>query len=708
MCTNMDGDLSDQQCDPSQVDSFEGCNEKAGFQHECGNGRICRVCSRCMAGFQRSAQGVGFRCDQCPERRENKWRMVLGGFFALMFVLLLVKLGMGDVLEGNPSDAMNRILLNFLQVISIFVAFPLQWPPALLELFRISQTISVLGESLVNPDCELSWNPSQLFYTKMLVWALVPIGVVALNILCWRCFGIVKGVPFTAEASESAAAASVHQDDKEVELQTWTSDKSGPSAGVVVALQIAAEENAGLADGPTIQTRQNQHRRSTTQMLAKDARISKLAIIQASKIRVEILKKLKARRPTPKDHLMVSTVILWYLCYPTICRTTFRLLSCIVVGKDYGSGAPAHRLFLAANPEELCYQGHHLVMVLALGLPQMLVYVLGMPLLALLVLFRNRGRLENARTKYRWGILYVGLREERYYWDVGIVAMRKAAVFSLSVVGSSDKALAFQTHLAMLVLMLSLLAHLVGRPYQPEWWLLDVFEVSGLVVCWLLMWSGICFYMDSVSIAQRELATVCLVLVNACYAICVGAVLLRQKIKERASWTVRVHRLLSACVSDAKLRYVGGWVPAIDPASRYQSSMELLGRARVEMEREAKEVTVGADLLHRRSITWLTNPATEKKTHEPRGAGGDAGDTTANAGGSVLPNGWYMSVDPVSNDAYFYSLRGETQWERPVRPPVDWRPDTGVEATQTSGKAPRPYVTHNRHETRSRGDSIRF
>ncbi len=700
-----------RQCDPSQVDSPEGCNEEAGFQRFCGSGRICRLCSRCRPGFQRSAQGVGFRCDQCPPRSQNKWRMIAGSVVAILFVLFLVKLGMADVLEGNPSDAMNRILLNFLQVVSIFVAFPLKWPTALLEIFKVSQVISVIGESLVNPDCELNYSPSQLFYAKMLVWAVVPILVVMICYLYWRCFSIAKAVHFTEEmTSMKKSEQSSETDGLELSSavtagsETRSAAASVDSIGAAVALSIMETRDKKAVN------QKPKKRASILTILDEDAKISRLALAHAANIRTDILKKLKARRPTPKDHFMVSTVILLYLCYPTACRTTFRLLSCIVIGKDYSSGSAVPLFYLAADPEERCYQGQHLMMAFALGLPQLLLYVLGMPLLALLALFRNRDRLENARTKYRWGILYVGLRQERYYWDVGIVAMRKAAVFSLTVVGSSDKALAFQTHLAMIVLLISLLAHLVGRPYQPEWWLLDVFEVSGLTVCWLLMWSGICFYLEGVSTTQQELVSVCLVLVNACYAACVGVILVKQKVKEQASWTVMVGRRLCCLVGNESLSECFKRVPAIDPASKYQSSMELLTRASRHMDKVP--------------ITWQANPSNQIDEMGHRGfemKTSERGDKDS-IDRSELPNGWYQSLDPVTKKSYYYTLRGNTQWEFPVQSPPNWRPDTGMplevreeipvrpvsRSRLDSGTAhgTRQYVTHFRNETKGRGLSL--
>ena len=62
------------------------------------------------------------------------------------------------------------------------------------------------------------------------------------------------------------------------------------------------------------------------------------------------------------------------------------------------------------------------------------------------MLFKNRHRLNHARTKYRYGMLYVGLKKNRYYWEV-VICARKAGLFSLSVIGSANAGLAVQKSL---------------------------------------------------------------------------------------------------------------------------------------------------------------------------------------------------------------------------------------------------------------------
>ena len=84
---------------------------------------------------------------------------------------------------------------------------------------------------------------------------------------------------------------------------------------------------------------------------------------------------------TPKDKFVVTVTAIIFLMYPTLCNQAFSLFSCKWVG---------NKQYLQADLEEPCYEGRHLSLALALGGPQLLVYVIGLPTLVLFFLRRNR------------------------------------------------------------------------------------------------------------------------------------------------------------------------------------------------------------------------------------------------------------------------------------------------------------------------------
>jgi hypothetical protein len=491
---------------------------------------------------------------------------------------------MSDVLEGNPSEAMNRVLVNVMQVISIFSTFPLKWPNALLSLFSISQAVSVLGESLVNPSCELSWSAENIFYSKNIALAVAPVAIVIVSACFWRLWALLAGQSFRFGVSHDA----VHR-------------RSGVGGDLERSVELAAvaqkvvhkdikDTSTGITSppAPTLSSATNPH--------AMNARNETGQPFQSGEeVRLAIVSALKARKPTPKDKFYVSTVILLYLFYPSACKNTFQILACTEVGPD--------QWYLSADLQQECFRGTHLSMIIALCLPQMLLYVAGLPLVAFTVLYKNRHQLETARTKFRWGILYVGLRRDRYFWEF-IVSVRKAAIFSLSVMAQSNYGLAIQTHMAMFVLIMSLVAHLVGQPYIPTWWLLDVFEVSGLVMCWLLMWSGIVFYHPSSTDRQIEVVTLALIVTSGLYTLAVAIVTIRQKAQEGAAWTTLLARSLCACISEKIKLRLFGWIPVIERAAQYSSSAKF----KQEQATNRREDSMQWQGTRDQSMKWMRNP----------------------------------------------------------------------------------------------------
>ena len=102
---------------------------------------------------------------------------------------------------------------------------------------------------------------------------------------------------------------------------------------------------------------------------------------------------------------------------------TFSLLSCKHVGSGY---------WLTADLEEPCYEGRHLNYFILLVLPQMICYIFGLPALSLFFLWRNRTKIKQSHpvVMFRYGLLFAGYRNERYYWET-VMAARKILVVAI-------------------------------------------------------------------------------------------------------------------------------------------------------------------------------------------------------------------------------------------------------------------------------------
>lgn len=163
------------------------------------------------------------------------------------------------------------------------------------------------------------------------------------------------------------------------------------------------------------------------------------------------------RKISDVDKFVASSITLVYLLYPTMCSSSFSLVACQPVGKM--------RTFLQRDLEIECYGPNHMPWFVLLALPALLGYVLGLPLIAFILLKKNKHRLHFRHERFRYGILCIGYKDETYYWEVW-VAVRKAVISGISVF-LLTKDVQTQALTAECFVVLVLVAHTHFRPYIP-------------------------------------------------------------------------------------------------------------------------------------------------------------------------------------------------------------------------------------------------
>jgi hypothetical protein len=104
-----------------------------------------------------------------------------------------------------------------------------------------------------------------------------------------------------------------------------------------------------------------------------------------------------------KDYTIMTIVLMLFLCYPMLTRLSLSMLKCQPIGDAK---------YLYADVEETCFVGRHQAAVLLLTVPQLILYVIGLPLASLSIVIRNRNILQTDKTiRLRYGLLYRGYGE---------------------------------------------------------------------------------------------------------------------------------------------------------------------------------------------------------------------------------------------------------------------------------------------------------
>ena len=71
-------------------------------------------------------------------------------------------------------------------------------------------------------------------------------------------------------------------------------------------------------------------------------------------------------------------------------------------------------------------------MALSIAVPIIIVWVVAFPAFVFIRLYNNRSKLNDKELLINYGLFYVGLNEEAYYWEVVISNARKIIFISCS------------------------------------------------------------------------------------------------------------------------------------------------------------------------------------------------------------------------------------------------------------------------------------
>jgi hypothetical protein len=142
----------------SNFDRIERCDEANGYSNNCtdenGHYARCRLCGTCIGTGSKTYKrsGSSTQCKLCPKQNMNQ--LMLGVGFIMMVLGCTIMIYMqitSETSEEETSDAIKKIIVNFLQMISLASGLPLQWPKPVKTMFDTYSTMSSAGTTLMIP-----------------------------------------------------------------------------------------------------------------------------------------------------------------------------------------------------------------------------------------------------------------------------------------------------------------------------------------------------------------------------------------------------------------------------------------------------------------------------------------------------------------------------------------------------------------------------
>ena len=185
--------------------------------------------------------------------------------------------------------------------------------------------------------------------------------------------------------------------------------------------------------------------------------------------------------------MRASIVATLYLLWPAICSETFALFACNNV---CGS------MRLRVDVNERCWTGRHASYAFGMGVPMLLLYVIGLPVLALLMVVRVQRRskkqnkkLETMKGHYVFGIFYTAYDSNVWWWEITLT-IRKIIVAAIGVFGGAMGDM--QVHVTAFLMVIIMLQTALVRPFGDRL-LLQFLELSTIVSLWMTLWAGSIF-----------------------------------------------------------------------------------------------------------------------------------------------------------------------------------------------------------------------
>lgn len=123
--------------------------------------------------------------------------------------------------------------------------------------------------------------------------------------------------------------------------------------------------------------------------------------------------------------LIMSITILIFMTLPAVTTITFAIYNCVDVFSDGNT-------YLALDVSLECWTGNHNFYASNIGIPIILLWIVGLPIIALIIMYCQRKSLADENNIARYGFLYTGLNHNAFYWEI-LLHFRKVIMICINV-----------------------------------------------------------------------------------------------------------------------------------------------------------------------------------------------------------------------------------------------------------------------------------
>ncbi|GAX80519.1 hypothetical protein CEUSTIGMA_g7957.t1 [Chlamydomonas eustigma] len=210
--------------------------------------------------------------------------------------------------------------------------------------------------------------------------------------------------------------------------------------------------------------------------------------------------------------VIVTAMVVLFFLYPGTTISLMGLYQCPCAdngGGLYSEFAIDKNCYYYLDYETVCYQGPHLYMALILGVPGVLFFSLGVPIVSAWFLRLNRYKHNRLDFASRYGFLYQDYTKTSYAWESAIM-LRKLLVVVVSVFLTDI----FQAQLMTLnvIIVAALALQIFFKPYKAA--RMNLLEANSLICAAITFYTSSVFMVPGLSPMTQNGLSIIILVVN--------------------------------------------------------------------------------------------------------------------------------------------------------------------------------------------------
>ncbi|KAH9112580.1 hypothetical protein LEN26_013264 [Aphanomyces euteiches] len=449
-------------------------------QETCSVGYKGNLCLQCAKGYTRSGKSS---CVACPTNYTLTVLALVGGILGvIVIVVILIRMAINKARKRKSiTSTLSKIFTSFLQLIILAESFNVNWPSEVTAMFEAQGYYKDNVSSMSD------------FYSMLILYLCLPVAAVIFPCIYWLIYFM------------SIRRRHQHKD--------WTSIYTDHAL-------VGEKELDGL-----FKSLGEKPSEMVLLAIKTDLKDSSLSI---EKVKTAYLNAIKSEAYCK---LILSIIVILFLIHPSLTEKLFEMFACTQLGSDAHGNA---LYFLNPDLDVQCYTDSHYRWMYYVGVPGLLGFTFGVPVLALFILFSRRHRLELMTTKLEFGFMYMGFKPKYYYWEIWVM-MRKNTVSFISVFlkpsGTGPQALA-----ATVLVFVAYHLHMDRNPYEDE--RVNRLEEFSLLTSLLTLFCALFLYQVEVVGTWRGVFGV-LVIIGNCLFIVDFTRLMFTELKDKAKRTIQ-------------------------------------------------------------------------------------------------------------------------------------------------------------------------